>query len=180
MSSEKADISKIDVLGPRIQFLTPLSGNDENYCLVTGAVPAGVVVPLHSHAERETFYVLGGERIARACLALAMYSMCLAVSSTVGETYPARPCITLRSPYAVGSVFSRYWPSGDDGQPKCAWSGGFPAPTRDRAHIWLLPLAAGLNETLNPFHRRDSRGRNVGAFTVRVYRSKVYRFRGPT
>jgi hypothetical protein len=91
MSSEKADISKIDVLGPRIQFLTPLSGNDENYCLVTGAVPAGVVVPLHSHAERETFYVLGGERIARACLALAMYSMCLAVSSTPGETHLARP-----------------------------------------------------------------------------------------
>jgi Cupin domain len=38
-----------------------LSENDEDYCLIKGTVPAGVVVPLHSHAERETFYVIGGE-----------------------------------------------------------------------------------------------------------------------
>jgi quercetin dioxygenase-like cupin family protein len=50
-----------DVLGPRIQFLTALSENDDDYCLIKGTVPAGVVVPLHSHAERETFYVVGGE-----------------------------------------------------------------------------------------------------------------------
>jgi hypothetical protein len=52
MSSEKADVSKtFDVLDPRIQCLTPLSDNDEDHCLVTGAVPAGVVVLLHSHAD---------------------------------------------------------------------------------------------------------------------------------
>jgi hypothetical protein len=56
MSSEKADVSKtFDVLDPRIQCLTPLSDNDEDHCLVTGAVPAGVVALLHSHAD------LGGE-----------------------------------------------------------------------------------------------------------------------
>ena len=51
----------LDVLGPRIQFLTELSDNDEDYCLIKGTVPPGVVVPIHSHPERETFYVLDGE-----------------------------------------------------------------------------------------------------------------------
>jgi hypothetical protein len=114
MSSEKADISKIDVLGPRIQFLTPLSGNDENYCLVTGAVPAGVVVPLHSHAERETFYVLGGERIARACLALAMYSMCLRSQARLAKRIWRVRVIAVGAAYAVGPVPSRYRPTRTD------------------------------------------------------------------
>jgi quercetin dioxygenase-like cupin family protein len=50
-----------DVFGPRIQFLTALSENDDDYCLIQGTVPAGVIVPLHSHGERETFYVVAGE-----------------------------------------------------------------------------------------------------------------------
>ena len=51
----------LDVLGPSIQFLTAVSDNDDDYCLIRGIFPAGVVVPLHSHAERETFYVFEGE-----------------------------------------------------------------------------------------------------------------------
>jgi mannose-6-phosphate isomerase-like protein (cupin superfamily) len=51
----------LDGLGPRIRFLTALSDNDADYCLVAGAVPAGVVVPVHSHPERETFCILEGE-----------------------------------------------------------------------------------------------------------------------
>jgi quercetin dioxygenase-like cupin family protein len=61
-ASKRADGNKVlDVLGPLVQFLTEVSNNDEDYCLVRGIVPAGVVVPLHSHPERETFYVLEGE-----------------------------------------------------------------------------------------------------------------------
>jgi quercetin dioxygenase-like cupin family protein len=61
-TSARAETGEIlDVLGPRIQFLTALSDNDEDYCLIKGVVPAGMVVPVHSHAERETFYVLEGE-----------------------------------------------------------------------------------------------------------------------
>jgi quercetin dioxygenase-like cupin family protein len=57
-----ADTDEIfDVFGPRIQFLTALSENDDDYCLIQGTVPAGVIVPLHSHGERETFYVVAGE-----------------------------------------------------------------------------------------------------------------------
>jgi quercetin dioxygenase-like cupin family protein len=61
-TSKRADGNEVlDVLGPLVQFLTEVSNNDEDYCLMRGIVPAGVVVPLHSHRERETFYVLEGE-----------------------------------------------------------------------------------------------------------------------
>lgn len=50
----------LDVLGPHIQHLTELS-NDESYCLMKGVVGPGVFVPLHSHEDRETFFVLSGE-----------------------------------------------------------------------------------------------------------------------
>jgi quercetin dioxygenase-like cupin family protein len=51
----------LDVLGPRIQYITPLSEADEGYCLIKSTIPPGVVVPVHSHADRETFYILAGE-----------------------------------------------------------------------------------------------------------------------
>lgn len=50
-----------DVLGAHIQFLTALSDADDDFCVARGILPPGIVVPLHSHAERETFYVLEGE-----------------------------------------------------------------------------------------------------------------------
>jgi mannose-6-phosphate isomerase-like protein (cupin superfamily) len=46
-------------LGPR--YLTSLSLPPEDYCLLIGEIPAGAIVPLHSHFDRETFYVLSGE-----------------------------------------------------------------------------------------------------------------------
>jgi quercetin dioxygenase-like cupin family protein len=55
------DTEILDVLGPRIQFLTALSDNNDDYCLISSTFPDSVAVPVHSHAERETFYVLGGE-----------------------------------------------------------------------------------------------------------------------
>jgi quercetin dioxygenase-like cupin family protein len=61
-SPQAPDTAEIlDVLGPRIQFLTTLSDNDDDYCVIRATVAAGVAVPLHRHAERETFYVLEGE-----------------------------------------------------------------------------------------------------------------------
>jgi uncharacterized cupin superfamily protein len=33
----------------------------DDYCVFTAELPAGMIVPLHSHADRETFYVLAGE-----------------------------------------------------------------------------------------------------------------------
>jgi quercetin dioxygenase-like cupin family protein len=62
LKANKAATNEIlDLLGHPIQFLTPLSDNDKDYCLMRSSGPPGMVVPIHSHAERETFYVLEGE-----------------------------------------------------------------------------------------------------------------------
>jgi quercetin dioxygenase-like cupin family protein len=45
---------------PANEYLTDLSGNVEDYCVMRCTLPAGAVVPMHSHADRETFYVLSG------------------------------------------------------------------------------------------------------------------------
>lgn len=50
----------LDVMGPRIQLVTDLMEN-KDYSLMKAEVPAGVIVPVHSHDDRETFVVLSGE-----------------------------------------------------------------------------------------------------------------------
>ena len=48
-------------LRPSNRYLTSLSLPADDYCLLIGEIPAGAIVPLHSHSDRETFYVLSGE-----------------------------------------------------------------------------------------------------------------------
>ena len=48
-------------LRPSNRYLTSLSFPADDYCLLIGEVPSGAIVPLHSHSDRETFYVLSGE-----------------------------------------------------------------------------------------------------------------------
>ncbi len=48
-------VETIEVLGPTIQFLTPPGATDEAPCVMRGTIPAGGVVPLHAHADPETF-----------------------------------------------------------------------------------------------------------------------------
>jgi quercetin dioxygenase-like cupin family protein len=55
------DVEVFDMLGPTFRYVTPLSDADGGYCVLKGTVPPGVVVPIHSHAARETFYILAGE-----------------------------------------------------------------------------------------------------------------------
>jgi len=60
-TSRKTETSEIfDVLGPHIQFLTALSDIDDSYCVIRSTFPAGVIVPIHGHGDRETFYILDG------------------------------------------------------------------------------------------------------------------------
>lgn len=40
--------------------LTAISENEGDYCLILCTIPAGAVVPMHSHVDRETFYVISG------------------------------------------------------------------------------------------------------------------------
>ena len=55
----------IEVLGPTIQFLTPVEPDpaigEHGPCVMRGRIPPGVSVPLHSHADPETFLVASGE-----------------------------------------------------------------------------------------------------------------------
>jgi quercetin dioxygenase-like cupin family protein len=60
MSDSLSKADAIDILGPQIQFLTPLVEDPNGYCVISAVVPPNVVVPLHSHPERETFLILSG------------------------------------------------------------------------------------------------------------------------
>jgi quercetin dioxygenase-like cupin family protein len=57
---ETADRQTFVVLGVLLQFLaTPEQINDQ-ISVMLGTVPPGVVIPLHSHADPEVFYVMEG------------------------------------------------------------------------------------------------------------------------
>jgi quercetin dioxygenase-like cupin family protein len=56
--TETADF--LDVMGPLVKPLTTLSKADGDYCLFQSIFPQDVVIPMHSHADRETFYMLSG------------------------------------------------------------------------------------------------------------------------
>lgn len=45
--------------GTRMELLSP--AGECAYCVMTAAIPPGVSVPLHSHSDAETFYMLAGE-----------------------------------------------------------------------------------------------------------------------
>ena len=59
-TSRGAEQQTFVVLGVLLQFLsTPEQINDQ-ISVMRGVVPSGVVIPLHSHADPEIFYVLNG------------------------------------------------------------------------------------------------------------------------
>lgn len=49
----------LDVFGPTVEFLTSPE-ETASYCVMIGTVPRGVSVPLHSHPDPESFYLLSG------------------------------------------------------------------------------------------------------------------------
>jgi quercetin dioxygenase-like cupin family protein len=59
-TSRGAEQQTFVVLGVSLQFLsTPEQINDQ-ISVIRGVVPPGAVIPLHSHADPEIFYVLNG------------------------------------------------------------------------------------------------------------------------
>jgi uncharacterized RmlC-like cupin family protein len=58
---------QIGVLGPTIRFLTPPDGATDLPCLMRGTIPPGGMVPLHSHADPETFLALSGTLDGLSC-----------------------------------------------------------------------------------------------------------------
>ena len=49
----------VDVFGPTVEFLTP--PEEGAYCVLKGTIPPGMSVPLHSHPEPESFFVVSGK-----------------------------------------------------------------------------------------------------------------------
>ena len=57
----KAGTTKLlNVLGPTLQMLTSPTEPGIEYCVMEGTIPPGVSIPLHSHPDNESFYVLAG------------------------------------------------------------------------------------------------------------------------
>jgi len=46
---------------PSNEYLTTLSFPLDEYCVLRAEIPSGAIVPLHSHSDRESFYILSGE-----------------------------------------------------------------------------------------------------------------------
>lgn len=52
-------IERFEVFGPIVEYLTP--PRDGEPCVMRGTIPPGVAVPLHAHADPETFLAISGE-----------------------------------------------------------------------------------------------------------------------
>jgi quercetin dioxygenase-like cupin family protein len=50
----------LDVLGPTIEFLVLPLESAAGYCILRGIIPPSVSVPLHSHPDDESFFLLSG------------------------------------------------------------------------------------------------------------------------
>jgi quercetin dioxygenase-like cupin family protein len=51
----------IDLMGPTIQLLGEPDELDGGICVMRGTIPPDGIVPLHSHADPETFLMIAGE-----------------------------------------------------------------------------------------------------------------------
>ena len=56
-ADERTALDLLD--GARLEPLSP--SREDAYCVMKGTIPSGVSVPLHSHGDAESFYVLSGE-----------------------------------------------------------------------------------------------------------------------
>lgn len=50
----------LDVLGPTVEKLVSTSAGVASYCVMKGVIPPGLSVPLHSHPDDESFYLISG------------------------------------------------------------------------------------------------------------------------
>jgi quercetin dioxygenase-like cupin family protein len=50
----------LDVFGPTLEFLILPEHADGTYCAITGTIPPGGSVPLHSHPDIESFFLVSG------------------------------------------------------------------------------------------------------------------------
>jgi quercetin dioxygenase-like cupin family protein len=56
-----SSVETLNVTGPTVQLLTTPDEENNAPCVMRGIVASGVVVPLHSHPDPETFVHISGE-----------------------------------------------------------------------------------------------------------------------
>jgi quercetin dioxygenase-like cupin family protein len=54
------DLATVGVMGPTVAFLTGIDADDDATSVMLGTIPAGMVVPMHSHGDPETFIAISG------------------------------------------------------------------------------------------------------------------------
>jgi quercetin dioxygenase-like cupin family protein len=54
---DTSHVTMLEVVGPLIEFLTA-PGETDDFSVMQGTIPPGVVVPLHSHPDAKCFLVL--------------------------------------------------------------------------------------------------------------------------
>jgi hypothetical protein len=50
----------LEVFGPTVEFLIVPEEAEGAYCVMTGTIPPDVSVPLHSHPDIESFFLVSG------------------------------------------------------------------------------------------------------------------------
>jgi quercetin dioxygenase-like cupin family protein len=50
----------LELFGPTVEFLTSPDDAHDDFCVMRGVVPPGAVIPLHSHDDTETFFIVAG------------------------------------------------------------------------------------------------------------------------
>ncbi|MEI9999554.1 MAG: cupin domain-containing protein [Verrucomicrobiota bacterium] len=61
MKSEYSGEALVVPDGPQIQFVPPILAKDDAPCVMQALLPAGFVMPIHSHKDREVFVLLTGQ-----------------------------------------------------------------------------------------------------------------------
>jgi quercetin dioxygenase-like cupin family protein len=59
---EGVHTTALDVFGPTVEFLTSPGDVNGDFCVLSGVMPSGVSVPLHSHEDAESFFLLSGTK----------------------------------------------------------------------------------------------------------------------
>jgi hypothetical protein len=62
---DQGRVRGFDVMGPTVECLTPPRTGEP--CVMRGTIPPGVSVPLHAHADPETFLMIAGEIEGLSC-----------------------------------------------------------------------------------------------------------------
>jgi hypothetical protein len=57
---DKGMYGVLDLFGATVEFLTSPLEAEAGYCVMMGTMPPGVSVPLHSHPDVESFFLLSG------------------------------------------------------------------------------------------------------------------------